>query len=236
MRPNNPKLQIDGILVVDKPADWTSHDVVAKVRNFFKLKKLGHAGTLDPIATGVLVLLSGRATKSSDKLMADEKEYLFTIKFGLATDTQDITGKTICETENPSPLSSDEIEKIFEDFRGEVSQIPPMFSAIKVKGKKLYELGRKGLKIERKPKIINIRELVLEKLDWPLATVRAVCSKGTYIRTLCNDIGEKAGCGACMEKLVRLRSGNYSINQAYQLSEILKWSPSALKEKVLPIP
>jgi len=236
MKPQNPKLQIDGILVVDKPTDWTSHDVVAKIRNYFKLKKLGHAGTLDPIATGVLVLLSGKATKSSDKLMADEKEYLFTMKFGLSTDTQDITGKTINETENPSPLSTEAIENILKDFRGEISQIPPMFSAIKIKGKKLYELGRKGIEIERKPKIITIKELGLDSLDWPLATFRAVCSKGTYIRTLCNDIGEKAGCGACMEKLVRLRSGNYSLNQAYQLPEILSWTPDVFKEKVLPIP
>ena len=236
MNPKKSKIQIDGILVVDKPSDWTSHDVVAKVRNSFKLNKVGHAGTLDPIATGVLILLSGKATKSSNKLMAGEKEYLFTIKFGLSTDTQDITGKTLKETENPTPLSAEELERILKDFRGEISQIPPMFSAIKVKGKKLYELGRKGIVIEREPKIITIHELTLESLEWPSATIKAVCSKGTYIRTICNDIGEKAGCGACMEKLIRLRSGNYSIKDAHQLPEILNWSPEIFKEKVLPIP
>lgn len=232
----NTKIQIDGILVVDKPAEWTSHDVVAKVRNTFKLNKLGHAGTLDPIATGVLILLSGKATKSSNKLMADEKEYLFTIKFGESTDTQDITGKILNKTENPPPLSADAIEEILKEFRGEISQIPPMFSAIKIKGKKLYELGRKGIVIKREPKIITIYDLQLESLDWPFATIKTVCSKGTYIRTICNDIGEKAGCGACMQSLIRKRSGNYSIKEAYQLPEILKWSPETFKEKVLPIP
>ena len=168
--------------------------------------------------------------------MAENKEYRFDIKFGLTTDTQDITGKTIKETENPAPLSTEEIEDILKGFLGEISQIPPMFSAIKIKGKKLYELGRKGIVIEREPKLINIHELTLENVDWPVATIKTVCSKGTYIRTLCNDIGEKAGYGGCMEKLVRLKSGNYSIEQSYQLDEILSWTPEQLEEKVLVIP
>ena len=233
-RQKQPKNNFTGILVCDKPTDWTSHDVVAKLRGHFRLKKIGHAGTLDPIATGVLVLLCGKATKLSDKLIADEKEYRFDILFGTTTDTQDVTGKIIKQDENPIERSKEEIEKVLDEFRGEILQLPPMFSAVKIKGKRLYKLGREGKVVEREPRKITIHELVLEDVKWPRATLRAVCSKGTYIRTLCNDIGEKlCESGGCMEALVRLRSGNFTIEQAAKMEEILSWSPEEFEGKLV---
>jgi len=231
-----PKNNFTGILVCDKPRDWTSHDVVAKLRSYFKLKKIGHAGTLDPIATGVLVLLCGKATKLSDKLIADEKEYRFDILFGTTTDSQDITGKIIKQEESPSERSAEEVEKVLQEFRGEISQLPPMFSAVKINGKRLYKLGREGKTVEREPRKIFIKELVLENIKWPRATLRAVCSKGTYIRTLCNDIGEKL-CegGGCMESLVRLRSGEFTIEQAKKLDEILSLSLEEFEDKLIKV-
>ena len=232
-----PKRNITGILICDKPTEWTSHDVVAKIRGNFRLNKLGHAGTLDPIATGVLVLLSGKATKMSNQLIADDKEYRFNILFGTTTDSQDITGKIIKQDENPPEKSIDEIEEVLQEFRGEISQLPPMFSAVKIKGKRLYKLGREGKTIEREPRKVTIKELVLENLEWPRATIRAVCSKGTYIRTLCNDIGEKlSAAGGCMETLVRLRSGEYSIDQSHKIEEIISWTPEEFEEKLMKIP
>ena len=232
-----PRRNITGILVCDKPTEWTSHDVVAKIRGNFRLNKLGHAGTLDPIATGVLVLLSGKATKISNQLIADDKEYRFDILFGTTTDSQDITGKVIEKDENPPARSAEEIEEVLQQFRGEISQLPPMFSAVKINGKRLYKLGREGKTIDRDPRQITIKKLVLENVSWPRATLHAVCSKGTYIRTLCNDIGEKlSNTGGCMETLVRLRSGNYSIDQSHKIEEIVSWSPEEFEKNLLPMP
>ena len=233
----NQKRNITGILVCDKPIEWTSHDVVAKIRGNFKLNKIGHAGTLDPIATGVLVLLSGKATKLSNQLISDDKEYRFNILFGTSTDSQDITGKIIEQDENPPERSAEEIEGVLKQFRGEISQLPPMFSAVKINGKRLYKLGREGKTVEREPRNITIKKLVLEDVAWPRATIHAVCSKGTYIRTLCNDIGQKLATeGGCMETLVRLRSGDYSIDQSHKIEEIISWTPEEFENNLLPLP
>jgi tRNA pseudouridine55 synthase len=231
-----PRRSIDGILVVDKPRDWTSHDVVAKLRNYFRLAKLGHAGTLDPIATGVLVLLVGRGTKLAEQLLADEKEYRFTARFGLVTDTQDVAGKTLQEDPMPPPRPRAEIEQALLRFHGDIEQTPPMFSAVKINGTRLYKLGRKGAEVERAPRRIRISTLVLEKLAWPRVTLRAVCSKGTYVRTLCHDLGAALGVGGCMESLERLRSGAYAIDQAKTLEHLLALTPEQFANCLLPLP
>ena len=160
----------------------------------------------------------------AEKLLTDEKEYRFVIRFGLVTDTHDRTGKIVSENPTPPPSSTDAIERVLDQFRGPIMQTPPMFSAVKVGGCRLYKLGRKGLEIERQSRAITLRELVLEHLDWPCATLRAVCSKGTYVRTLCHDIGTTLGPGACMDSLQRLRSGSYLIANAEPLTAILSWT------------
>ena len=237
MKSRHPdRRNIDGVLVVDKPAEWTSHDVVAKVRNFFKLTKLGHAGTLDPVATGVLVLLAGRATKASQFLIADEKEYQFTILLGKTTDTQDITGTVTAEQPVFPAISRELLEKTLDLFRGEIQQIPPMFSAVKVNGTRLYKLGRKGQEIERESRTITIHGLTIDSIDLPRISVRAECSKGTYIRTLCHDIGQELDCGGCMESLKRLRSGRYSIADSYTMEEILTWTVDEFESHLFPVP
>jgi tRNA pseudouridine55 synthase len=230
-----PRRNTTGILIVDKPTGWTSHDVVAKVRSTFRLKKIGHAGTLDPIATGVLVLLCGKATKAAESFLADEKEYRFVMRCGIETDTQDISGTV--ENEQPvHPLSDKETEDIISEYRGEIQQLPPMFSAVKVNGTRLYKLGRKGKVVEREMRTITIHSLDIESINWPDITLRALCSKGTYVRTLCHDIGKKMGCGACLAALVRLRSGSFCIENAHSLDTVLKWSPEQFDAACLPVP
>jgi len=234
-----PEIEISNTTSQNNESDelYESDEVVAKIRGNFRLNKLGHAGTLDPIATGVLVLLSGKATKLSNQLIADDKEYRFDILFGTTTDSQDITGKVIEKDENPPARSAEEIEEVLQQFRGEISQLPPMFSAVKINGKRLYKLGREGKTVDREPRKITIKKLVLENVAWPRATLHAVCSKGTYIRTLCNDIGEKlSNGGGCMETLVRLRSGNYSIDQSHKIEEIVSWTPEEFEKNLLPLP
>jgi len=231
-----PRRKLDGILVIDKPREWTSHDVVAKLRGHFRLDKLGHAGTLDPVATGVLVLLAGAGTKCAEYLIADEKEYRFVMLFGVTTDTQDITGTVLARAEQAAALPREKLEDVLNEFRGEILQTPPMFSAVKVDGTRLYKLGRKGREIERAPRLVTVRELVLEDYNWPRATLHAVCSKGTYVRTLCHDIGQRLGVGGCMESLVRLRSGEYTLEQAHSLSQMLMLTPEQLSACLLPLP
>ena len=192
----------DGILIIDKPTDWTSHDVVGKLRRLLKTKRIGHTGTLDPFATGVLVMLVGQATRLAQFLDKDQKEYEATIQFGFETDTGDLTGRMrdevgrMNEEETSEILNQTNWEEIFAEFRGEILQTPPMFSAKKVEGKKLYELARKGVEIERKPVSITIYELeILEEILNPQSQIRirVACSAGTYIRTLAEDIGRKIG-------------------------------------------
>ena len=212
----------NGILIVDKPAGWTSQDVAAKLRGVFHERRIGHSGTLDPMATGVLVLFVGRATRAVEFAESDSKEYLAGLRFGLVTNTQDTSGETL-ET-HPVAVTREELDAALDAFRGDISQIPPMYSAIKIGGKKLYELARKGQEVERKPRNITIFELAVEDghdSDWNL---RVHCSKGTYVRTLCHDVGQRLGCGGCMSSLRRTRAGRFTLEQAVTMEQILEFA------------
>jgi len=194
---------LGGVLVVDKPAGWTSMDVCAKLRGVFHQKRVGHGGTLDPMATGVLPVFLGRATRAVEYVTEGEKEYIAALRLGLITDTQDTTG-TILE-EREATVTGEQLEAVLARFTGEIEQLPPMYSAIKVQGKKLYELARKGIEVERKPRPVTIRTLeAVGRSDEGDVTLRVVCSKGTYVRTLCHDIGQTLGCGGCMAALRRV--------------------------------
>lgn len=219
---------MDGILVVDKPAEWTSHDVVDFVRKRFHIKKVGHSGTLDPLATGVLVLLLGRSTKMAKKFMEEDKEYQATLTLGIRTDTSDSYGN-ILEKKEGFCVSIEEVEKVFKEFVGELIQVPPMVSAIRYKGKRLYELARQGKVVERKPRNIRVYELEILKFHFPEISFRVKCSKGTYIRTLCEEIGERLGCGAHLSMLRRIMSGELSINKAVTIETLRSISRTELK-------
>lgn len=209
---------MNGILLVDKEQDWTSSDVVAKLRGVLHEKRIGHAGTLDPMATGLLVLFVGRATRAAEYASSHEKRYLAELRLGLTTDTQDIWG-TPLRRERVS-VGEEELRAVLRRFTGEIEQIPPMYSAVKHHGRKLYEIARRGGEVEREPRPVRIDALELlggEGESWRL-DVR--CSKGTYIRTLCHDIGRALGCGACMSALRRVEHGQYAVSAAHTVSEI----------------
>ena len=222
---------LTGVLPVDKPADWTSHDVVAKIKNVFKLKKIGHAGTLDPMATGVLVILCGRATKLSDRLMAEAKTYFFKARFGLITTTQDTSGEILEERAVPNDLTAEKIKAALSNFQGEISQLPPMYSAIKVNGQRLYKLARRGAEIEREPRKIFIYSFQLVNFAGNEAAFLCRCSKGTYVRTLAHDLGLALGCGAALSELRRTEGGGFTSEEAFPLEEILKWDLETFQEK-----
>lgn len=209
---------LNGIILVDKPCDWTSHDVVGKLRGILHERRIGHSGTLDPMATGLLVVFVGRATRAVEFAEADSKEYIAGLRLGVSTDTQDITGSTI-KTSDAVPTRA-ELEQALEAFKGEINQIPPMYSAIKVGGKKLYELARRGESVERKPRKVTIDKLEMIGENDGDYILDVVCSKGTYIRMLCNDIGDTLGCGGCMSSLRRVKAGAFSIEQAHTIDEI----------------
>lgn len=209
---------INGIINIHKEAGFTSHDVVAKLRGILKQKKIGHTGTLDPDATGVLPVCLGSATKLCDLLTDKDKEYVAEIILGVTTDTEDISGTIL--TEQTAEILEAEFTAAALSFIGNYSQIPPMYSAIKVNGQKLYELARNGEVIERKPREVVIHEIEIISMSLPKAELRIKCSKGTYIRSLCRDIGDKLGCGACMGRLVRTRSGKFPIEEAMTLKEV----------------
>lgn len=200
-----------GIIIIDKEPDWTSHDVVAKLRSVLGTRKIGHGGTLDPMATGVLPVFVGRATRAADYAAAQNKDYEARMKLGLITDTQDITG-TVLE-ERPVSAGPEDVESVLSFFRGEILQTPPMYSAIKIGGKKLYELARKGVEIPREPRKLTISQLSVIP-DGDEYILRATCSKGTYVRTLCHDIGLALGCGAVMTALRRTRVGAFTLEDA----------------------
>ena len=208
----------NGIILVDKPADWTSHDVVAKLRGILHERRVGHSGTLDPMATGLLTVFVGRATRAVQFAETHNKRYVASLRCGYSTDTQDTSGRVTAQT-GISPTEA-ELTDVLPEFTGEISQIPPMYSAIKVSGKKLYELARKGETVERKPRTVNISELSLVGHDGDEFVLSVSCSKGTYIRTLCNDIGERLGCLACMSALRRTNAGPFDVRDAHTLSEI----------------
>ena len=211
----------NGVIIIDKPAGWTSMDVCAKLRGMFQEKRVGHAGTLDPMATGVLPVFIGRATRAVEFAAGSDKEYVCGIRLGVVTNTQDATGEVL--EERPVRVTRDRLEAALEDFTGAIEQIPPMYSAIKINGKKLYELARKGKEVERKPRAVQIHALELLPDAPPEGTdalLRVLCSKGTYVRTLCHDIGQALGCGACMSCLRRTMAAGFSSADAVTLEQV----------------
>ena len=210
---------MNGIVIIDKPEGWTSQDVVSKLRGVFKTRRIGHGGTLDPMATGVLPVFVGRATRGVEFFEHAEKVYETVLKPGITTDTEDITGTVL--TEQDAFVTGEMVETALPKFRGEIMQVPPMYSALKVNGQKLYELARKGKEVERQPRPITIHELTLLGMDAEGIRLRVHCSKGTYIRTLCKDIGEALGCGGCMASLRRVQAGEYTIEEAVSLDSLV---------------
>ena len=211
---------MNGIVIVDKPQGWTSQDVTARLRRVYATRRIGHGGTLDPMATGVLPVFVGRATRGVEFFEHAEKTYETVLLLGRTTDTQDVTGTVLAE--KAVRLSPADIENVLPRFRGDILQVPPMYSALKVNGKKLYELARKGQEVERQPRPITVFELTNLGFDGTRLSLRVKCSKGTYIRTLCQDIGEALGCGGCMEALRRVRAGEYGIEDAVPLEKLLE--------------
>ena len=211
---------MNGIVIVDKPQGWTSQDVTARLRRVFNTRRIGHGGTLDPMATGVLPVFVGRATRGVEFFEHAEKTYEAVIRLGLVTDTQDTSGAVLEERE--VSLSEEELLGILQQFRGEIMQIPPMYSALKVNGQKLCDLARKGQEVERKPRPITVYQLDAADFDGLTARLTVRCSKGTYIRTLCHDIGQALGCGGCMQALRRISAGAYTIEEAVPLQELLE--------------
>lgn len=209
---------LNGIVNIHKEAGFTSHDVVAKMRGICKQKKIGHTGTLDPMATGVLPICLGSATKLCDMLTDKDKEYVTELLLGQVTDTQDVTGQILQEQE--VQVTEEEVRQVIESFVGEYEQLPPMYSALKVNGKRLYELAREGKEVERKARLVTISEIEILSMDLPVVKMRVGCSKGTYIRTLCADIGEKLQCGGTMKSLVRTRVGSFPLSEALSLSKL----------------
>lgn len=209
---------LNGVINIYKIKGFTSHDVVAKLRGMLRQKKIGHTGTLDPDATGVLPVCLGSATKLCDMLTDKEKEYIAKVQLGVTTDTQDMTGTIL--SENPVEVMEETVKEVLQSFIGNYNQIPPMYSALKVNGKKLYELAREGKEIERKARPVTIHYIEILDMQLPLLTIKVGCSKGTYIRTLCHDVGEKLGCGAAMAALERTKSGQFSLESAITLSEL----------------
>ncbi len=210
---------MDGIVIVDKPRDWTSQDVTARLRRVFGTRRIGHGGTLDPMATGVLPVFVGRATRGVEFFEHAEKTYETVLRLGITTDTEDMTGTVL--TEEKVSFTEEQLRETLEAFRGEILQIPPMYSALKVNGQKLCDLARKGKTVERQPRPITIHELTLVERGENTLRLRVRCSKGTYIRTLCKDIGEHLGCGGCMESLRRVAAGEYTIDEAVPLQTLL---------------
>ena len=240
---------LNGILIVKKEKDFTSNDVVAKLRGICRQKKIGHTGTLDPNAEGVLPVCLGNATKLCDMLTDRSKEYVAEMTLGITSDTQDIWGRVLSDSGDKwQKIPMEEIERTILSFQGKQMQIPPMYSALKINGKRLYELARAGVEVERKPRQIEIEEIeIMPSADFaekkahqtacfltePRLRIRVVCSKGTYIRTLCQDIGERLGCGAVMSSLMRTRVGNFVLKKAHTLPEIEKIRDGAGIESIL---
>ncbi len=209
---------LSGIIIMHKEAGFTSHDVVAKMRGICKQKKIGHTGTLDPAATGVLPVCLGNATKLCDMLTDKDKEYVAELMLGVETDTQDLTGAVL--QEKAVTCKAEEVRSAVESFVGDYMQVPPMYSALKVDGKKLYELARAGKEVERQARPVVIHEIEILEMNLPVVKMRVACSKGTYIRTLCADIGEKLGCGGTMKSLQRTRVGCFGLEEAVTLAEL----------------
>jgi tRNA pseudouridine55 synthase len=224
---------LDGAILVDKPAGPTSHDVVDAIRRRFQIKKVGHCGTLDPNATGLLIIVLGRGTKLSEKLMGDDKVYEGTIKFGVSTNSYDADGE-ILETKSVPPLTLEQLNEEATKFIGDQMQMPPMVSAIKLKGVPLYKLARKGIEVEREPRLIHVYNFRFMNYAEPLGEFRLACTKGTYVRSIAHDIGQKLGCGAHLATLRRSVSGKFDAADAKPLDEILKMTMAELEKRVIP--
>ena len=222
---------INGIIIVNKETGFTSHDVVAKLRGICGQKKIGHTGTLDPAATGVLPVCLGSGTKLCDMLTDRDKEYVAELLLGVETDTQDTMGSVL--RESPVTVTEEEVSRACLSFLGDYDQIPPMYSALKVDGKKLYELARAGKEVERKARRVRILELEILEMRLPVVKLRVVCSKGTYIRTLCSDIGQKLGCGGAMQSLQRTKVGRFRLEDALTLGELQQLKDSGELERVV---
>jgi len=225
---------LDGALLIDKPAGPTSHDVVEEVRHHFRIKKVGHCGTLDPNATGLLILLLGRATKLSDRLMSEDKVYEGTARLGESTSSHDADGDLVASLPVP-PLTVDDLNEAANAFVGDHLQTPPMVSAIKKDGVPLYKLARKGVEVERKPRLVHIYSFKFSSYQEPLAQFRVACTKGTYVRTLVHDLGDKIGCGAHLATLRRLISGRFDVTASSRFEDVLKLSRKELEPKVIPM-
>jgi tRNA pseudouridine55 synthase len=221
-----------GILLVDKPQGPTSHDIVDEVRRRFSVKSVGHCGTLDPMATGLLVLVVGKATKLSERLMGQDKEYEGTLTLGVSTDSQDAEGVTLEEKTVPA-FSDAEIQTAFEGFKGDLLQVPPMVSAKKIAGVPLYKLARKGKEVERKPRLIHIYRIDLLKIALPQVDFRLLCTKGTYVRSICHDVGVKLGCGGHLSRLRRTASGQFHLGKAHPLPAIQGWSRQQFQQNLI---
>ena len=234
MKPAQDQLADSGIILVDKPEEWTSHDVVNCIRRRFRIKKVGHCGTLDPIATGLLVIVCGKATKLSSRLTTQDKVYEGALTLGVETHSQDRTGDVTAESD-PSGVTEEAVRAVFAKYVGTIEQIPPMVSAIKKNGKALYRLARKGQEVERDPRTITIHSLEINEINLPHVSFTVHCSKGTYVRTLCADIGRDLGCGAHMRDLRRLASGSFSIEKACTMDDIKSWEREEFLEHMTPL-
>ena len=223
----------DGAVLIDKPAGPTSHDVVDALRRAFRLEKAGHCGTLDPAATGLLILVLGRGTKLSEKLMGDDKVYEGCAKFGESTDSYDADGELVASLPVP-PMTLEEINQAAAAFQGDQMQTPPMVSAVKIKGVPLYKMARKGVEVERKPRLIHVYSFRFSRYDEPLGWFRVACTKGTYVRALVHELGAKTGPGAHLASLRRVLSGKFDVKDALPFEDALKLTPAELERRVLP--
>ncbi|HEX7576789.1 MAG TPA: tRNA pseudouridine(55) synthase TruB [Verrucomicrobiae bacterium] len=224
---------LDGAILIDKPAGPTSHDVVDAIRRRFQIKKVGHCGTLDPNATGLLIIVLGRGTKLSEKLMGDDKVYEGAIKFGETTDSYDADGEITASLPVP-PMTLDQLNEEAAKFVGDLMQIPPMVSAIKIKGVPLYKMARKGIEIEREPRLVHIYNFRFTNYELPLGRFKIACTKGTYVRSIAHDLGRKLGCGAHLATLRRSVSGTFDVVDATRLDAVLNLTAAELEKKVIP--
>jgi tRNA pseudouridine55 synthase len=223
----------DGAVLIDKPAGPTSHDVVDAIRRAFGLEKVGHCGTLDPNATGLLILVLGKGTKLSEKLMSDDKVYEGTIKFGETTDSFDADGELVSSLPVP-PMTLEELNEAASTFQGDIMQVPPMVSAVKVKGVPLYKMARKGMEVERKARLIHVYSFKFSKYEEPIGFFRMACTKGTYVRALAHELGQKLGCGGHLATLRRVVSGKFDVQDALPFEDVLKLTSADLQNRVIP--
>jgi len=224
---------LDGAILIDKPAGPTSHDVVDAIRRHFNIKKVGHCGTLDPNATGLLIIVLGRGTKLSEKLMSDDKLYQGSIKFGETTDSYDADGELVASLPVP-PLTVEQLNEAATPFIGDIMQIPPMVSAVKKEGVPLYKLARKGIEVEREPRLIHIYTFRFSAYQEPVGLFQLACTKGTYVRSIAHELGQKLACGAHLKTLRRVTSGKFEVAQAVEFEQVLQFTPRDLEQHVIP--